>query len=185
MPPRVYKDVLAGLSQRTKTPVTSLVASFTILHEVTAILPLVAFFYAGRWSGLGASVVGPFARRKSVLDGQHISDEPWMTRKCREWVNDGEMWAGRVGRKYGIFGFEEGQAATPNLHVTDAGRDSYAIADDVANAIFAYAATKVRHLCCYLQAWTNLGLTEGYSSSESSDMPVPLTCIFKRGHRSF
>jgi hypothetical protein len=138
-----YRDLLVALSQRTKTPVSSLIASFAVLHEVTAVFPLVAFFYVGRWGGLGEGVVRHFTRQyeKSLSDGQLINEEAWMTRKCREWVSDGEHWAGRVGRRYGVFGFKKGEpaAGTTNLRTMDAGAD---IAGDVANAIFAYAATK-------------------------------------------
>ncbi|QRW26270.1 exosome complex exonuclease DIS3/RRP44 [Rhizoctonia solani] len=48
-----------------------------------------------------------------------------------EWIQEGEQWAGRVGRRYGLFGFEK----------TDKGKDDppaeVAIVGDVANAVLA------------------------------------------------
>ncbi|KAJ7647699.1 hypothetical protein FB45DRAFT_822761 [Roridomyces roridus] len=123
-----YRDSLTALSARTRTPLSSLVVSFAILHEVTAIVPLVAGFYAARAAGLGERAVAALPSA-SEQDG-------WALKKTRGWVADGEDWAARVGRRYGVFGFTKGSKADPTTMVSER------IAGDVANAVVAYVATK-------------------------------------------
>jgi hypothetical protein len=119
-----YKLALKELSQRTRTPLPSLIVSFGILHELTAIAPLVGVFYASRAAGIGESVV-------NAIEG---GESNWVKDKCREWAGEGEKWAERLGKRYGVFGFEKGITAEVK------GK----IAGDVANAVVAYGATKVR-----------------------------------------
>ncbi|KAI5118710.1 hypothetical protein M0805_004510 [Coniferiporia weirii] len=129
-----YRTTLAALSARTGTALPSLITSFAILHEATAVVPLVGVFYACKAMGVGERVVA-LARRP---DGE---PETWLAHTRDRWMADGEAWAGRVGRRYGIWGFEKG--ATTTTTTTDDGdtRPSH-IAGDVANALVAYCATK-------------------------------------------
>src|SRR4051794_39876839 len=48
---------LTALSTRTGVPLPSLVLSFAVLHELTAIFPLLLFFFAFQAAGVGGSVV--------------------------------------------------------------------------------------------------------------------------------
>jgi hypothetical protein len=136
-----YKGALDALSRKTGTPLSSLVVSFAVLHEATALVPLVGFFYAARWGGLGDRAVGALG---VGMRSPEAGEEGWVTKQCREWMEEGEQRTARLGRRYGIFGFDK------NVHDRDASRASSAsldgveIAGDVANAIFAYVATKVR-----------------------------------------
>ncbi|KAJ6589866.1 hypothetical protein DFH09DRAFT_1140295 [Mycena vulgaris] len=118
-----YRDALAAVAARTGAPLSSLVLSFGILHEVTAVVPLVGVFYGARALGVGERVVAALPE----------DSDNWVAQKCNTWVDDGEQWAARVGRRYGVFGFEKGDRE---------GQPPVRIAGDVANAVVAYAATK-------------------------------------------
>ncbi|KAF9243163.1 hypothetical protein BU15DRAFT_72356 [Melanogaster broomeanus] len=129
-----YKNALTALSAKTGTPLPSLIFSFAILHELSAIVPLVGIFFASRGLGVGERVVNQFV---------HHPHQPgyggWMSGQFTQWLDDGEQWAGRVGRRYGIFGFEKGQPVNPS---DDTHRLSGKLAGDVANAVLAYGAVK-------------------------------------------
>ncbi|KAF8677486.1 hypothetical protein RHS04_06054 [Rhizoctonia solani] len=107
---RPYVQALQRLSARTGTPLPSLILSFGVLHELTSIIPLAAVFFGARAVGAGDKVA-------ELVPA--------------EWIQEGEQWAGRVGRRYGLFGFEK----------TDKGKDDppaeVAIVGDVANAVLA------------------------------------------------
>ncbi|KAJ7928411.1 hypothetical protein B0H13DRAFT_2311366 [Mycena leptocephala] len=122
-----YRDALAAVSARTGAPLSSLVVSFAVLHEVTAIVPLVGIFYGARALGVGERVVATLPTEQ----------DNWVAQKCRTWVDDGQKWAARVGRRYGVFGFEKGD---PDNKLPPVNSDR--IVGDVANAVVAYAATK-------------------------------------------
>lgn len=134
---RTYRDTLAAISAKTKTPLPSLILSFGILHELTAVVPLVGFFYAARALGVGERVVN-FAT-------QEDSNWPWVRSNLKTWVDEGEQWAGRIGRRYGVFGFEkrrkEDVDSDEELHSLAGNRH---LTGDIANAVVAYGATKVR-----------------------------------------
>lgn len=141
-----YRATLAGISARTGTALPSLITSFAILHEATALAPLVVFFYAAKAAGVGERVVGAVR----TADKRQAEDA-WLRRKGEQWVDEGERWVGRVGRRYGIWGFEKG--AHPPAYEERALEDaaSRRIAGDVANAVLAYGVTKVpsaRHHRC-------------------------------------
>ena len=108
-----YRQALAAVSQRTRTPLPSLVLSFAVLHELTAIVPVVGFFFGARALGVGEGVVRALAPPPGV-DAEaagvaaHIRDS-WAGARMREWMVEGEVRAERVGRRYGLFGFEKGR----------------------------------------------------------------------------
>ncbi|KAF7428763.1 hypothetical protein PC9H_007995 [Pleurotus ostreatus] len=150
-----YQSALKAISARTGTPLPSLIVSFGILHELTAILPIVGLFHASRSLGLGERMVNAMASaghddnqpsQPSKLDGSGERSEgvSWMVQKGQAWVDEGEKWAARVGRRYGMFGFEK--RAKGDMSQTLYEEDSKAmkghIAGDVANVVVAYAATK-------------------------------------------
>lgn len=81
-------------------------------------------------------------------------------------MREGEAWAERVGRRYGVFGFEkrvrgggrdEEAAVSDNTTTSErqGGAVSPKLAGDVANAIVAYGLTKVRVLLLCLPDLTN------------------------------
>ncbi|KAG6828528.1 hypothetical protein H0H92_007656 [Tricholoma furcatifolium] len=132
-----YKAALSALSARTGAPLPSLIISFGILHEVTAIVPLVAVFYGSRTLGIGETVVS------AIVSNPTAEDSFGVKRLVRSWVEEGDAWAGRIGRRYGVFGYEK---RTPGASETstEVSPLSSRLAGDVANAIVAYGVTKLR-----------------------------------------
>ena len=152
-----YKQALAALSQRTRTPLPSLVLSFGILHELTAIVPVAGFFFAARGFGVGEGIVGALAPRPRAEGETGLAAqfrESWVGERFREWMVEGEARAERVGRRYGWFGYEKG-SKLPALSLEEqAERHAEAvltgrIAGDVANAVVAYALTKVSSVSAF------------------------------------
>jgi hypothetical protein len=130
-----YRNALTAISGRTGTPLPSLIVSFAILHELTAIVPIVGIFYTARSLGAGERVVNATAFDR----GGSIDDQSWANTQLRSWLDEGEQWASRVGRRYGIFGFEKGEV----VDQTQTSQLSGKLAGDVANAVLAYGAVKV------------------------------------------
>lgn len=133
-----YHNALTSLSARTGTPLPSLILSFAVLHELTAIIPLAGIFFASRQLGLGERVVGQFVHSNAV---RH--EPSWLNDHLTQWVGEGERWAERVGRRYGVFGFSKGQPPVSAADDIQPRRVSSVIAGDVANAVLAYAMVKV------------------------------------------
>ncbi|KAI0753468.1 hypothetical protein C8Q80DRAFT_1097271 [Daedaleopsis nitida] len=147
-----YRQALAAISQRTRTPLPSLVVSFAILHELTAIVPVAGFFFGARALGVGEGIVGALAPRPGAESAStgitaQVRDS-WMGERFREWMVEGEARAERVGRRYGWFGFEKGSRAVAlspeeqSTHGQESVLVSGKIAGDVANVVVAYALTK-------------------------------------------
>ncbi|EGO00847.1 hypothetical protein SERLA73DRAFT_133922 [Serpula lacrymans var. lacrymans S7.3] len=133
-----YQNALKALSVRTGTPLSSLILSFAIIHEATAIVPLVGFFYGARTLGVGEQLVDSLTHNTSAADSAHPSG--WIRYRIHGWLDEGEQWAGRVGRRYGVFGFEKGQPVGDEQG--SSGQLSGRLAGDVANAVLAYGITK-------------------------------------------
>lgn len=123
---------------RTRTPLPSLVVSFAILHELTAIVPLVSVFFCARTLGIGEQAVA-FVRN-GVTDAES-TNRSWVQDKGAQWIDEGEQWAARVGRRYGVFGYTKG---TKNNSGTNNDGDlvSQNLTGNVANAVLAYGVTK-------------------------------------------
>lgn len=149
-----YRTVLQTVSTRTGASLPSLILSFGIIHEFTAILPLVGVFYASRTFGIGERIVSSLAQDTSKTNGNVVDsaeapsviERPWYQAKLKTWIDEGEGWAFRVGRRYGIFGYarrQAGETAATDVILLESGVVSKRIAGDVANAVVAYAATKV------------------------------------------
>jgi hypothetical protein len=111
-----YREALKAISSRTHTPLPSLLVSFAVLHELTAIVPFVGIFFGARALGIGELVV-----TKVTKFNENPGNE-WTREKLRQLAKEGENWTERIRRKYGVFG----------------------VAGDVANAMVAYGITKVR-----------------------------------------
>ncbi|GJJ14049.1 hypothetical protein Clacol_008306 [Clathrus columnatus] len=139
-----YKAALEAISSRTRTPLSSLVLSFAILHEVTAIAPLISVFFMARSFGVGENAVNFI--KKEVSEGQPDNDA-WLREKGKKWMDEGEKWAAKVGHRYGIFGFPK----TPKgSEIAVDSAETYGtsthLAGDVANAVLAYGVTKSQAL---------------------------------------
>ncbi|KAF9451517.1 hypothetical protein P691DRAFT_663031 [Macrolepiota fuliginosa MF-IS2] len=145
----VYTNALKNISARTGTPLPSLILSFGILHELTAVVPLVGVFYASRALGVGEAIVNTVIKDTAVTSPSIPNDRTegahslvlWGKQKVHGWVEEGDRWAARVGRRYGIFGYEKrrpGEVDDWNDVLAAPGH----IAGDVANAVVAYGVTK-------------------------------------------
>ncbi|CAE6360997.1 unnamed protein product [Rhizoctonia solani] len=130
---RPYVQALRRLSARTGTPLPSLILSFGILHELTAIIPLIGVFFGARALGAGDKTV-------ELLP--------------TEWVQEGEEWAGRVGRRYGVFGFDK------KGKEKDSAVETKVAIGDVANVVLAYAVVKA---ILPLRIGLSLWLAPGFS----------------------
>ncbi|KAI0343489.1 hypothetical protein BDW22DRAFT_1175058 [Trametopsis cervina] len=159
-----YRQALQAISTRTGAPLPALVFSFAVLHEITAIAPIFAIFLGARQLGLGERVVS--AATAAASNGE----DNVIKQKSRQWINDGEQWAERVGRHYGIFGFEKGKRGD-TAHNNDASAAELSsalspkLAGDVANVVVAYGLTKallpVRiGLSLYLTPWFSRRVVE-------------------------
>ncbi|KAL0578623.1 hypothetical protein V5O48_003366 [Marasmius crinis-equi] len=139
-----YRQALSAISARTGAPLPSLILSFGILHEITAVAPLFGIFYGARTLGVGERIVTAVANVNDDPNSNDSSTTIWAKRKCKTWIEEGEGWAERVGRRYGVFGYEkknpeedaENGPSTPRPY-----SQGY-IAGDVANAVVAYGMTK-------------------------------------------
>ena len=125
--------------------------AFAILHEITAILPFGGIFFGARALGLGDKVVEmvqevPNPSPETGEDGFQIDTEGfkeeagWVVTKMREYMDEGQTWTTRVGRRYGIWGHQKGE----NPLVEDGQHTEaikHRIAGDVANAVLAYGVS--------------------------------------------
>lgn len=139
---QAYKNALSSLAARTGTPLPSLIVSFAVLHEITAIVPLAGLFFGAKYLGVGERLV-EHIRAEAHTDAVG-TDQPLTTKlaqKVGTWIDEGEVWAERVGRRYGFFGYPK----TPKgvKFEPSEGERGPGVAGDVANAVFAYTATKV------------------------------------------
>ncbi|KAF8070726.1 hypothetical protein FPV67DRAFT_1413187 [Lyophyllum atratum] len=133
-----YRNALNALSARTGTPLPSLLLSFGILHEITAVVPLVAVFYGSRTLGIGESIINAIVPKDATTLS---AEDDWLRGVFRTWVEEGDAWASRIGRRYGVFGYEKRIPGTQELPSQSSHLSSH-IAGDVANAIVAYGVTK-------------------------------------------
>ncbi|KAJ8087965.1 hypothetical protein PM082_013516 [Marasmius tenuissimus] len=138
-----YRQALNAISARTGAPLPSLIFSFGILHEITAVAPLFGIFYGARMLGVGERIVATVVN----VDEPNPNDSPavtWAKEKCRTWIEEGEGWAERVGRRYGVFGYEKRKRGEGVETGSNASRPYIQghLAGDVANAVVAYGMTK-------------------------------------------
>jgi hypothetical protein len=152
LPPRLrtYAAQLQKLSLRTGTPLTSLALSFAILHELTAIVPLVGIYWGARAWGVGEKMKDYWpdtnvdnteeGKTNDGLSERSTSQNAGMIKETlARWTKEGERRVTRVGARYGILGFEKGQSVTEQDMQKLGGR----VAVEVANGAFAYVVVKV------------------------------------------
>lgn len=140
----------------------SLVISFLILHELTAIVPLSVLFGTFHYLGLGAGIVAwTLAESESTISTREGREEATSSvqgakTKVREWISEGEEQAERLGRRYGWFGWEKEskeerveRKARQELDSTpkELSDESLKVTGDVANVAAAYLIVKVSHYC--------------------------------------
>ncbi|PWN37673.1 seryl-tRNA synthetase [Meira miltonrushii] len=137
-------DSVRQAAKRSGTDPASMVVSFMILHELTAILPLIAIFYILCALGTGASVMQWLLDASDKQSGQESGMMTGMRASLRDYIQEGMQRAERYGRKKGWFGFEKG-SQVQDVEVDaqiKASPNAEAIAGTFANAVAAYAITK-------------------------------------------
>ena len=149
-------------------------------------MPTAGFFFAARGLGIGESVVSALAPRPETEGEAGLTGkfrESWVGKRFREWMVEGEARAERAGRRYGWFGYEKGSKPPSLSPKEQAERHAEAvltgrIAGDVANAVVAYALTKVSlvlsALCIRCMKRENVAYVRCTSAGPSScqDWPV-------------
>jgi len=140
-----YIPRLDAISTKSGLPLPSLAVSFAILHELTAILPLIALFFAFQAFGIGGSII-------KWASQQEDGDDLGLGSYIRDWLQEGQRRVDKVARRYGLFGYEKGSKALDAadqlssedqaLQVAAAAKQSTAAAG-VANAVAAYVVVKV------------------------------------------
>jgi hypothetical protein len=151
-------------------PFASLAGSFLVLHEITAIVPVVILFFIFQALGAGAGIVAWLTSLEEGVEGtvKEIWEEGGGEAKKRnrgwkgwvkDWMAEAEEKAERVGKRYGILGYEKvvkpkkGEVAANAAAGTAgaSGGEARAVtaggaAEKVANAIAAYVVVKVSSL---------------------------------------
>lgn len=94
---RTHHFIHSCLEDRAKGGAPSLIISFAVLHEITALVPFVATFYSSRALGLGDSLV-------RVLLDQDSDSFPEIRATVRSFMLDSQERMARVGSRYGVFG---------------------------------------------------------------------------------
>lgn len=125
-----YKHALQAISRRTGTTLPSLIFSFAILHEVTAVVPVVTLFCACRALGTGDVVVKYLRDHHEAATTENSRGKAFA--KASEYLEEGELRAARFAKRYGLWGVDP-----TKIEVTSN------IAGDMANAAVAYGITKV------------------------------------------
>ncbi|GAA5935418.1 uncharacterized protein JCM15063_001028 [Sporobolomyces koalae] len=141
----------------------SLIASFVILHELTAIVPLATLFGTFHYLGLGTGIVAWTVQESQLEPGAAAAaphDPNPSTRirtKLREWIEQGEDKAEALGRRYGWFGWTKETSEERTLRKQLAASSSSSsdstttkmtqvrdlrVTGDVANLVAAYLAVK-------------------------------------------
>jgi hypothetical protein len=118
----------------------SLIASFLILHELTAIVPLGIGFFALKRLGVGESLV------KWTIEGTQQTEPTWAAGMVRKWVKEGGEQAERIGRRYGTFGFEKETKEAKDERKRIPIVQSISLSNtggDVANLVASYLLVKV------------------------------------------
>ena len=163
---RFYQSypALTRLSSKTGVPIPSLAISFLILHELTAFIPLFILFYIFQGLGLG---IGLFAWIKDVSDVGSSTHEPGeglgnegggggggFRGMVKGWYEEAEKRVEKVGKKYGILGYEKNGDSVPqqsgsNVDTRSVPTDGLGAENNgkvgpaVADAIAAYVVVKV------------------------------------------
>ena len=138
-----YHVVLKAISLRTRTSLPSLITSFAILHEATAVLPVVGIYYGAKHYGLGEYCMSLIQSGEVNRVSTPSSSTPMWKLKAQEWLEEGQDFMEKLGRRYDLWNVREAEANLSQDRPTAASLNARKISGDIANAIFAYGVTKV------------------------------------------
>jgi seryl-tRNA synthetase len=117
------------MAEERGTDAASMVVSFLILHELTAIIPLILIFYLLGFFGVGEQVMNWLLQ----VSEDDSSARQWLRGK----INEGMQRAESYGRKKGFFGFEAHSSGEIRATATTS-----MLVGTFANVVAAYAITK-------------------------------------------
>lgn len=126
-----------SIAKKNGTNAPTMVASFLILHELTAIVLLVLLFYIFGALGVGTSVCNWLL---GDADKQNDEDAKSLTSHFRTWARSKEERFERYCRRKGYLGFEKQDAETIAA-ANDLGKSSH-LAGSFANMVAAYILVK-------------------------------------------
>ncbi|KAE8214289.1 hypothetical protein CF327_g2292 [Tilletia walkeri] len=141
---------IRSLAQQHGSDPASLVASFLVLHELTALIPLLLLFWLFELLGAGQFLLSWLGTNEG---GDHGEGEGGFKAVVGGWVNEGIRRAEKVGRRYGLFGMDKTSASpegTPSVGSIEESEGVAAVTDprsgalvgSFANAVAAYACVK-------------------------------------------
>lgn len=138
-----YLPALTKISERTGTPIPSLVISFIILHELTAIIPVIFLFFLFQTLGTGAAVVewyNTHLRKENHQTDVDKSGGRWKVGEMTDkWYSEACRKVEYVGKGYGILGYDKENEQREGSISTSPER----VSAQVTNAIAAYIVVKV------------------------------------------
>ncbi|SPO46595.1 related to mitochondrial seryl-tRNA synthetases [Moesziomyces antarcticus] len=124
-----------SIAKRNGTDAPTMVASFLILHELTALVPLVVLFYV-----FGALGVGTAVLQWLLGDSEPSAEDESMAARLRAWARRKEERFERYCRKNGYLGFEKQDAET--MEQAQKVGDTSRVAASFANMVAAYILVK-------------------------------------------
>lgn len=140
---------LQDLSKRTGVPISSLAVSFMILHELTAVLPVIGFYFLFSSLGTGLGIIQWLNRTTDTAGGhtggvgvEHSEPTGWRG-WVKGWYDEGEAKIGKVGKRYGLWQDEHEHTGSGSEVMTSGGQRA---GEGVANAISAYVVVKVSEI---------------------------------------
>jgi hypothetical protein len=139
-----------------------------ILHEATAVLPVIGFYFLFSSLGTGLGIV-EWLNRTTGEGGEEVVGEEgergWKG-VVKSWYDEGQAKVGRVGRRYGLWQ-DEGSTIKAG--------------EGVANAVAAYVVVKVSQLH---QSRQEMSLRAGSITSEDRCFHRRRTSLCEVGFRT-
>lgn len=129
-----------SIARRNGTDAPTMVASFLILHELTAIVPLMLMFYVFGALGVGTAVLHWLLGDTEEMAKESQHDAKSVASRFRAWARIKEERFERYCRRKGYLGFEKQDAATID-GAMDLGNSNY-LAGSFANMVAAYILVK-------------------------------------------
>ncbi|EST09520.1 hypothetical protein PSEUBRA_000736 [Kalmanozyma brasiliensis GHG001] len=131
---------IRSIAKRNGTDAPTMMASFLVLHELTAIIPLAILFYVFGALGVGTAVLQWLLGDADAAASQSEADSQPLLSRFRAWARLKEQRFERYCRKKGYLGFEKQDIESINA-ANDLG-DSRRFAGSFANMVAAYILVK-------------------------------------------
>lgn len=166
-----YLPRLQDLSKRTGVPLSSLAVSFLVLHELTAVLPVIGFYSLFSSLGTGQGIIEWLNRTTVNGTEEEGKEEGGWQGVVKGWYDEGQGKVGRVGRRYGLWQDD------PVMEREGLSTETSRAGEGVANAVAAYVVVKV----CPITPVSVEILTAGIAPSENRSLTRRSTNIREMG----